>query len=262
MARRWVVAVGLALQVGASLPAAAQAPAPEDPAASRLPDATPPTSAPPPTAPPQAPTPVQPPNPPSAPALPDATPLEAPKSSTAPAPPAETVMLHSSATVLGQSVRSQDGKANGRIVDVLVDAEGHPRAAVIDFGGFLGLGTRRVAVDWARLHFTAGSSAPATIDLTLTELQAAPEFKDTTGPVPVLAPRPPPPAETPGSTSIPPGAGSSAPPVAGAAAPAETDKAAPPAAVDAPPTPSATPQPALPPAAPAAPPAQPSASTP
>jgi len=36
----------------------------------------------------------------------------------------------------------------GRIVDVIVDLAGVVRAAVIDFGGFLGVGSRKIVVDW------------------------------------------------------------------------------------------------------------------
>ena len=41
----------------------------------------------------------------------------------------------------------------GRIVDVLVDPNGQVRAAIIDFGGFLGVGSRKIAVEWGALHF-------------------------------------------------------------------------------------------------------------
>src|SRR6266849_2785320 len=37
--------------------------------------------------------------------------------------------------------------------DVLVDRSGIVRAAVIDFGGFLGVGSRKIVVDWNALHF-------------------------------------------------------------------------------------------------------------
>jgi len=47
--------------------------------------------------------------------------------------------------ILGKEVRSASGEAMGRIVDVLVDETGRPRAAVVDFGGFLGVGTRKIA---------------------------------------------------------------------------------------------------------------------
>jgi hypothetical protein len=109
----------------------------------------------------------------------------------APSPPAttgvNTVEIRKPATVLGQEVRTPDGKDMGRIVDILVDADGHPRAAVVDFGGFLGVGNRRVAVDWARLHFPPGDSKDAAVlDLTPDQIRTAPEYKDSKGPVSVV----------------------------------------------------------------------------
>ncbi len=43
--------------------------------------------------------------------------------------------------ILGKDVVSATGEKMGPIVDVLFDGTGKPRAAVIDFGGFLGVGT-------------------------------------------------------------------------------------------------------------------------
>src|SRR5258706_12586912 len=51
-------------------------------------------------------------------------------------------------SVLGKDVLNAAGENLGRIVDVLVDRSGHVRAAVIDFGGFLGVGSRKIAIDW------------------------------------------------------------------------------------------------------------------
>src|SRR5437016_3193700 len=51
--------------------------------------------------------------------------------------------------ILGRDVMSATGESMGRIVDVLFDHSGKPCAAVIDFGGFLGVGTRKIAVDWS-----------------------------------------------------------------------------------------------------------------
>jgi hypothetical protein len=45
--------------------------------------------------------------------------------------------------ILGKEVHSPSGQAMGRIVDLLVDEMGRPQAAIIDFGGFLGVGIRR-----------------------------------------------------------------------------------------------------------------------
>ena len=50
-------------------------------------------------------------------------------------------------SILGKNVRSPKGEDLGRVVDLLADPEGRVRVAIIDFGGFLGVGTRRIAVD-------------------------------------------------------------------------------------------------------------------
>ena len=57
--------------------------------------------------------------------------------------------------IVGKSVRSSADEDMGRIVDVIVNQDGHIRAAIIDFGGFLGIGTRKIAVDWRALKFCA-----------------------------------------------------------------------------------------------------------
>jgi hypothetical protein len=50
----------------------------------------------------------------------------------------------------------------GRIVDVIVSRDGQIHAAIIDFGGFLGIGIRKIAVDWNALNF-APVGKPGTI---------------------------------------------------------------------------------------------------
>jgi hypothetical protein len=79
--------------------------------------------------------------------------------------------------ILGQRVTGPDGKDVGRLVDVLVDANGQPQAAVIDFGGFMGVGNRKVAVHWSTLHFSpADPKRKVTLDMTQDQIKAAPEF--------------------------------------------------------------------------------------
>ncbi len=80
--------------------------------------------------------------------------------------------------VLGKDVRSSAGENLGRIIDVLVDQGGQVRAAVIDFGGFLGVGNRRIVVDWAALHFAAADQRDRiTLNLTRDQIRAVPEYK-------------------------------------------------------------------------------------
>jgi hypothetical protein len=68
----------------------------------------------------------------------------------------------------------------GRVVDVLVDHAGKVRAAVIDFGGFLGVGSRKIAVDWSALHFPPPGKPDTHIALEFTrdQVKAAPEYQD------------------------------------------------------------------------------------
>jgi PRC-barrel domain len=49
--------------------------------------------------------------------------------------------------ILGKGVRSNAGEDMGRIVDVIVSRDGQIHATIIDFGGFLGIGIRKIAVD-------------------------------------------------------------------------------------------------------------------
>jgi hypothetical protein len=91
---------------------------------------------------------------------------------------AETIPPDTAGPVLGRNVVDATGDTIGRIVDVLVDRDGRPRAALVDVGGFLGIGTRRVAVAWETLHFTP-VTGDVTIksDLTTDQLAAEPEYK-------------------------------------------------------------------------------------
>ena len=81
--------------------------------------------------------------------------------------------------ILGKEVRSASGEAMGRICDLLVDESGQPRAAIIDFGGFLGVGSRKIAIAWSTLKFdTARPNAPVVVGLDRDEIKAAPEYKE------------------------------------------------------------------------------------
>jgi hypothetical protein len=82
--------------------------------------------------------------------------------------------------VLGREVRSATDEDMGRIVDILVDYAGQVRAAIIDFGGFLGVGSRKIAVDWNAMHFPQPGKPGGRIALELTrdQVKAAPEYQD------------------------------------------------------------------------------------
>ena len=106
-----------------------------------------------------------------------------------PAPPASVTVIAPKEAhgVLGRDVRSPTDEDMGRIVDVIVDRTGTVRAAVIDFGGFLGVGSRKIVVDWNALHFgrVNNKSDSITLELTKAQVAAAPEYKEDT-PIVVL----------------------------------------------------------------------------
>jgi hypothetical protein len=99
-----------------------------------------------------------------------------------PAPPPSVTIIEAADArgVLGRDVRSPTAEDMGRIVDVIVDRAGHVRAAVIDFGGFLGVGSRKIVVDWNALHFgqIANKGESITLELTKDQVMAAPEYKE------------------------------------------------------------------------------------
>ncbi len=118
-----------------------------------------------------------------------AGPAPPPKAPTPVAPAGAAVAKVSAGGILGRAVLGPDGQEIGRVVDVLVDAGGNPRAAVIDFGGFMGLGNRHVAVDWSDMTFPpVGSNGQLKLDLSLDQIRNAPAYTDQTGPASVVEP--------------------------------------------------------------------------
>lgn len=99
-----------------------------------------------------------------------------------PAPPPSVTVIGAKDAhgVLGRDVRSPKDEDMGHIVDVIVDRAGVVRAAVIDFGGFLGVGSRKIVVDWSALHFggVADKGDSITLELTKEQVNAAPEYKE------------------------------------------------------------------------------------
>ena len=96
------------------------------------------------------------------------------------APSVTVIGTRQGTSILGRQVRSKADENIGRIVDIIVDRNGQVRAAVIDFGGFLGIGNRKIAVDWDALDFAANNDKREVVTLGLTrdQLKSAPEYKD------------------------------------------------------------------------------------
>ena len=93
--------------------------------------------------------------------------------------------------LLGSKAQDLAGEDLGPVVDIVVDRAGRPRALVIDFGGFLGVGSRKIAIDWRLVHFRPENhDAPVLLHLDRAEVQAAPEFVPDVEPLRMLGPPP------------------------------------------------------------------------
>jgi hypothetical protein len=127
-------------QTSAEPPAAVLPAAPPD----QAPTANSPTTQPAPAPSPQAPSP----------------PAQSPSAQSPSVVPAEQVAPAELVGLVGQVVQGPAGKEVGRIVNLLADGQGHMRAVVVDVGGFMGVGNRKVALSWSALHFAMGDKAP------------------------------------------------------------------------------------------------------
>jgi hypothetical protein len=127
-------------------------------------------------------------------AVPESRSADTPPGAAKPAEPAEqppvvqTMPAKATVSILGKPVVDKENKQVGRVIDVLVDGSGEPQAAVLDFGGFMGVGNRTIAVHWAALHFDPEGPHPVQLELTPDELKAVPEYRGSNKPAPVVTP--------------------------------------------------------------------------
>jgi predicted O-methyltransferase YrrM len=77
-------------------------------------------------------------------------------------------------SILGRDVATAPDGDAGRIIDLLVDRDGNVRAAVVEFGGFLGIGTRKIAIEWPAFRFSGRVIA---VDVSRDQIRTAPDYK-------------------------------------------------------------------------------------
>ncbi|WP_041528690.1 PRC-barrel domain-containing protein [Pelagibacterium halotolerans] len=80
----------------------------------------------------------------------------------------------------GTAVYGSGDEEIGSIGDILLSEDGTVDAVIIDFGGFLGIGTKPVAVDFENLTFLRDENGGLVLRTTLTaeDLEAAPEYNE------------------------------------------------------------------------------------
>jgi PRC-barrel domain len=93
------------------------------------------------------------------------------------------------ASVLGKMVEGSSGEDLGRVVDLQADATGRVLLVIIEYGGFLGVGNRRAAVDWSLLHFHPDNpDRPLSLGVSAKKLQSTPDFRQSSHPQALMAP--------------------------------------------------------------------------
>jgi hypothetical protein len=89
-------------------------------------------------------------------------------------------------SVFGAHVLDSTGADAGRLWDILADKAGKPQVAIIDYGGALGIGERKVAVAWQAIQIVPTDTGhPVHLALTRQQLGEIPEFKYDSGPITV-----------------------------------------------------------------------------
>ena len=134
----------------------------------------------------------------AAPAALEAVPLPVPTRS--PAAPVRTDRLRLSG-LMDREMVGPNRTAIGHVIDVLVDPDGQPRAVLVETGGFLGIGNRRIAVAWTGISFPENKpDGPIRTSMSIDQIRSAPAY-EAGGPVLVavgaaLPPAPPGPPPT------------------------------------------------------------------
>src|SRR5690242_6053513 len=84
--------------------------------------------------------------------------------------------VHKASEVIGKKVEGVDGKKLGSIKDLVIDPQdGDIEYAVLDFGGFAGIGDKYFAVPWQALQLDQDKKRLA-LDLHKKDLKDAPGF--------------------------------------------------------------------------------------
>jgi sporulation protein YlmC with PRC-barrel domain len=85
-------------------------------------------------------------------------------------------------TLIGKTVYGPDDKSVAKVSDVTVDSSGAVQKVIIDFGGFLGMGTTKVALNFDELTILTNSNKSDAdirvyVDATKDQIKAMPVYK-------------------------------------------------------------------------------------
>jgi hypothetical protein len=81
--------------------------------------------------------------------------------------------------VIGAKVKNANRDTVGTVEDLYLDASGNIKSVVLSVGGFLGVGSKNVAVKWSDLKQSRdGKSVVLTTGLSKDQLKSLPDYKD------------------------------------------------------------------------------------
>ena len=82
-------------------------------------------------------------------------------------------------TMLGQEVFGPDNQSIGEISDLVLEKDGNTRAGIVDVGGFLGVGEKKVAIPFDQIQVTKEGDQPRlTVAMTREELEQATAWEE------------------------------------------------------------------------------------
>ena len=85
----------------------------------------------------------------------------------------------SAEALMGKTVKNATNESVGKISDIYLDGSGAVKLVVVSVGGFLGVGSKDVAVPWTDMKFGRdGSSITVMTNWTKDSLKAMPDYKD------------------------------------------------------------------------------------
>jgi sporulation protein YlmC with PRC-barrel domain len=87
------------------------------------------------------------------------------------------VPLQRAQSLVGTNVVGANGKEAGEIENLLIDRSGQVRGAVVEWGGFLGLGERRAVVPFNQIQLGTGNNDRARLELTREQLEQLPRYE-------------------------------------------------------------------------------------
>lgn len=85
--------------------------------------------------------------------------------------------MASADALLGKNVYGRDNEKLGEVDDVILDANGQAKQLVLSSGGFLGIGDKKVAVDYNAAQWDQSQNRLTLSTMTRDEIKSMPEFQ-------------------------------------------------------------------------------------